>query len=1230
MRLLITAILLATLTLAPRALAAGAPTAPTWSQVRAILANRCMSCHDAKEAESELVMETYASLMKGGENGRDIIPGSADESPLIRQLEHRAKPYMPPPKKAAALPAEEIALIRAWINAGAPGPKAGEIISSATPTTRPVAKNTPKVAVRRPILSLAYEPKMAVAAAARPGEVEIWSVAQQEIVHRFQKLAGDVNAVAFSADGTRLFAGGGDPGVTGRVWVWSVPDWKLVRMFEGHTDAIYSLAVSPDGKTLATGSYDQKIVLWDLSRSGEPSRTSASDETPARLAGPTRADATQDGHGQDAHATARRATLIGHNGAVFGVAFRPDGRVLASVSADRTLKLWDVQTGKRLDTRPEPVKDLYGLAWSPDGSRVAAGGVDNRIRVWKVSPSAVEGTNSLEFAKFAHDGTVLRVAWSPDGKWILSSADNNTLRLFSADDMRQKLTFAVQSDWPSALTFTEGGKSAVVGRLDGSISFYDALTGREIPAPKPVLTSASPRGIERGHVARVKLTGKSLSRVTGVTLTAMAAHGVTAKLLPDPKPTSAWIEVTSAADAPLEAVSLMVTGPGGPSLPIKLYVDDLPQIEEAATTGTLPQALPAPASVWGAFMPAGDVDHFAIDAKKEQTLVLDVAAKRLGSKSQVTLTILDAAGHVVASAGAVGDDPDPLLTFTAPADGRYVIKVADLTAGGTVDNFYRLSIGSFAYVTATFPLAIPANAESKVQLIGHNLPANAWVNVKAAAEGEVGVPVDAAKFRSRRPLKVFVSKTPELLEIKPNGMPAMAMHIPAAASVNGRIASPGQASLFRFDAKAGVNYVVETMAAQRGSPVDTRIQILYPDGRPVPRLLLRAVRDCDITFRGIDANEGGARFPNYQELDLNQFVYMNGEVVRLFRYPEGPDSVCFFYTLNGKRRCYFDTTPTAHAVDQKCYIVEPHAPGEKLLPNGLPVIPIWYENDDDSDRFLGADSRLTFTPPADGSYLVRVTDTRNFGGSDYVYRLTVRPARPDFTATIEGYDPNPPAGVGREFTVKLNRMDGFDGPVKVEISPPPAGFTISSPIVVEAGQWEAKGTIYAAPDAPAAMPPASAGALKVAASAMVDGRAVSLVLPDLKRPWAGMPSQVYVTLEPAASVAGAAAPGSAPQPIVVTPGKLTPVWLRAHRNGYTKALSFDYRNFPHGVYVADIGLNGVQLLEGQNERQIFIECAPWVAGVDRPGFMRVREIGNPTTPPTIVRVLGNPAEKGGR
>jgi len=261
MRSFIIAILFPTLSFVTVVSAAPAPKAPTYSQVRAIFAGKCLSCHDAKEAESDLVMETYASLMKGGEKGRDIIPGKADESRLVQQIEHRAKPFMPPPKKADALPAVEIALIRAWIDAGAPGPSADEIASAGSPTT-PVVKVSPKVAIRRPVLALASDDKADFAAAARPGAVEVWSVAQQEIVHRFQNLHGDVNAVAFSADGKLLCAAGGDPSVKGRIWVWSVPDWKLIRTLEGHSDAIYSLAISPDGKMLATGSYDQKILLW--------------------------------------------------------------------------------------------------------------------------------------------------------------------------------------------------------------------------------------------------------------------------------------------------------------------------------------------------------------------------------------------------------------------------------------------------------------------------------------------------------------------------------------------------------------------------------------------------------------------------------------------------------------------------------------------------------------------------------------------------------------------------------------------------------------------------------------------------------------------------------------------------------------------------------------------------------------------------------------------------------
>src|SRR5258706_12302308 len=93
-----------------------------YKQVQPIFAKHCLSCHDAKEAEGKLVMETYASLMKGGEDGPAIVPGKAEESPLIQLVEHKEKPFMPPPKKGDKLSTEEIALLRRWIDFEAPWP----------------------------------------------------------------------------------------------------------------------------------------------------------------------------------------------------------------------------------------------------------------------------------------------------------------------------------------------------------------------------------------------------------------------------------------------------------------------------------------------------------------------------------------------------------------------------------------------------------------------------------------------------------------------------------------------------------------------------------------------------------------------------------------------------------------------------------------------------------------------------------------------------------------------------------------------------------------------------------------------------------------------------------------------------------------------------------------------------------------------------------------------------
>src|SRR5207237_5867000 len=122
------------------------------------------------------------------------------------------------------------------------------------------------------------------------------------------------------------------------------------------------------------------------------------------------------------------------------------------------------------------------------------------------------------------------------------------------------------------------------------------------------------------------------------------------------------------------------------------------------------------------------------------------------------------------------------------------------------------------------------------------------------------------------------------------------------------------------------------------------------------------------------------------------------------------------------------------------YKVTIHPPGATFPPNGFPVIELPYRNDDGGPGF-GKDSRLTFDPPADGDYRVRVGDARGQGGRGYGYRLTVRPPRPDFKVSLSPASPAVWKGGAVPVTVNVERLDVFDGQIDVRLDNLPAGFS---------------------------------------------------------------------------------------------------------------------------------------------------------------------------------------------
>jgi hypothetical protein len=453
----------------------------------------------------------------------------------------------------------------------------------------------------------------------------------------------------------------------------------------------------------------------------------------------------------------------------------------------------------------------------------------------------------------------------------------------------------------------------------------------------------------------------------------------------------------------------------------------------------------------------------------------------------------------------------------------------------------------------------------------------------------------------------MVGNLAETLEAEPNDAPESATALAVPGTVGGRIysATGEDADHFRFDSKAGQTWVVETDAQRRGSPVDTVIEVLDAAGKPVERVLLQAVRDSTVTFRGIDGNTRDCRLTNWEEMQLNQLAYLNGEVVKLFRAPRGPDSGFLFYEGDGgKRLLYYDTSATVHAVDEPCFIVEAHQPGTKLISTGLPVFPIYYTNDDDAQRRLGGDSRLLFTAPANGSYLVRVRDTRGANGDRFAYRLTVRPPQPDFNVSIGGGD-KVAAGSGDAFSVSVDRVDGFEEAVELVISNVPPGLRVSSPIVVQPGHRSATGVIFAEADAKQPAPEALAQ-IKVTAKATVNNAELVKPVKAFEQLKLEAKPKLLVRLEPAE--------------LVIAPGTTISATLKVERNGHDDLIRFEVENLPHGVIVDNIGLSGVLMPKGESERQIFLTADAWVPETTRLCFAIEQQAGGQCSPPVTIHV----------
>ena len=296
------------------------------------------------------------------------------------------------------------------------------------------------------------------------GIAHLWDLQTDQEVQKFTGHTSTVFWVAFSPDGKSVLTGSYD--TTARLW--DISTGKELQRFTGHTNVIFCVAFSPDGKTIFTGSDDKTARVWNAQSGQELGRftspagvlnISVSSDGNFLLTG------SRDGVARlwDINPRIELPSFDNNNLIISAVAFSPDGKYVLT-GGNSSARLWDASSGQKLRDFIGPTDMInYGVAFSPNGKHILTGSRDKSIRLWDIQ-------TGREIYKLVEDEGVQSVAFSPDGKYF-ATATSGVARLWNSETGEKVRDFSGVDLGLYRVTFSPNGQYLVAASSDGARLF---------------------------------------------------------------------------------------------------------------------------------------------------------------------------------------------------------------------------------------------------------------------------------------------------------------------------------------------------------------------------------------------------------------------------------------------------------------------------------------------------------------------------------------------------------------------------------------------------------------------------------------------------------------------------------------------------------------------------------------------------------------------------------------